>query len=98
MLTNGSGANKNSSPTSSPRPPRKKYEMKALAFKFDNLSHSKSAFFKIKTKKSEHHSLAAYRNAIMAFTDSRIPWVNEFVGEDVGAGVKGLKDEKRNMV
>lgn len=100
------------SPSSSPRYASPKHgsrhknaEMMALAYKFDKSSHSKQGFFKIKKvhphgkKTYSNHGIHVYINTLIQFTE--LPnkrWVTEYVGENVGFGVKGMKDENRSMV
>lgn len=78
----------------SPSVKGKRVDLQALAFKFDRPAHTKSTFFKMK----KNHSVDAYLGILDQFSLQKLPWVTEYVGEDVGTGVHGMKNEKRNMV
>jgi len=75
----------------------KKVDLRALAFKFDKPAHTKSTFFKIK-KNASNHTIDAYSSMLNQFSLQKLAWTKEYVGENVGEGVHGMKNEKRNMV
>ena len=75
----------------------KKKEMTALALKFDKPSLTKSTFFK-KKKNHANHNMSAYLSSMLQFSQGESSWATEFVGENVGRGVQGWKNEKRNVV
>lgn len=98
LLCSGSSSIAKSSSPDSPKSSGKKGDMKALAFKFDKPAHTKSKFFKIK-KQSSHPTFKAYMTSLNQFLIlGGLPWVTEYVGENVGTGVHGMKNEQRSMV
>jgi len=87
---------------------RKSYDnVRAFAYKFDKGSNhvqtSKSRVFRLgKSGRNKQgkmsHTVQSYVNTITQFTHMGIPWVVDYTGENVGKGVTGMRDEKRNMV
>lgn len=99
----------NTSSSSSPSSrSRKNYDtVRAQVYKFDNgptHTHApKSRVFRLgksgRNKQDKmNNTVQSYVSTMRHFTHMGIPWVIDFTGENCGEGVKGLRDEKRNMV
>ena len=96
---------KTHSPTNSPKHVGNKKTLKAVhAYKFNTPPHTKSVFSRINKmtphnkKGYNHHSINSYVSGLKLLQRLELPWPNEFVGENVGNGVQGMENEKRNMV
>lgn len=79
--------------------------VRAIAYKFDtNTSHHaqsshmrKFHFKKPGHSKKQDNTIHAYVETMKQFTHFGMPWAKEYVGENIGSGVKGMKGENRNM-
>lgn len=105
LSTKSQSTMKPHSPPNSPRHVGNKKTLRAVyAYKFNTPPQAKSVFSRINkitptNKKSyQQHSVNSYVNGLKSLKRLELPWPNDFVGENVGTGVQGMKNEKRNMV